>query len=308
MIELDTYTTQKVESKIRAMLKDSVVDMFEANDVWIAGGALTSLFSNKEVNDLDIYFGTQEGLDNVLSDVYGFGEYLSGFELTACFATDRSFTTRGKDQVKVQFIYYKTFKDAQAIFDAFDYTINMCAYSFKEKKFYMHDDFMVHLAQRYLKFNDGTDFPFISVLRAGKYVDRGYQISKSEMLRVVFAAAKINLKSWEDAISHIGSMYGIEPEYLFDRQKEFSLEELIEQLSAIDLDAVTTTPKVPTFYDVATKCVACSEQLREFAKARSECRYRDSWFAWQDEKSVLNRDLIIEEKCSIPPPANFWCP
>src|SRR5690606_25449462 len=91
-----------------------------------------------------------------------------------------------------------------------------------------------HNSQRYLKYNPSTAFPIISVLRSNKYRDKGYNISRPEMIRIAFSCQKLEINSWEDFRKHVGGMYGYMLEDMFDETKEFSLDEGLEQLGNLE--------------------------------------------------------------------------
>lgn len=198
----------------------------------IAGGALSSLFTNQEVNDIDIYFRDEEGFTGFLAalldgDIMG---YLSIVNLS-----DRSILLSDHKDAKLQLIYYKWFEKPEDIFKDFDFSVNMAAYDCRSSEFVFHKDFLKHNAQRHIEINTGTAFPITSVLRVEKYRRKGYNTSKSQLLRLLLRCTQLELNSWEDVISHCGGMYGINPKDLFDTSKEFSLESAIEQLANLPI-------------------------------------------------------------------------
>lgn len=48
---------------LRSMFKDDVYELLRLLDVMVAGGTLTSLFSNRDINDLDLYFRRWDDLE-----------------------------------------------------------------------------------------------------------------------------------------------------------------------------------------------------------------------------------------------------
>lgn len=227
-----------VEKVIKSKLDSGVYDLLKDTGCILAGGALTSLYSGAEVNDWDIYLTQENALGRIVSEVYGQSshEYLDGFDLRANMTTDRSFMTMQKDgSTKVQFIHYQLYDSPESVFKAFDFTINMAAYDFASEKIVLHPHFLEAVAARRLVVNPYTHYPLVSALRVQKYKDRGYTISKAEMLRVLFSVANKQYDSWETVIHEIGGMYGVAPKDLFDQTKPFSIDEVIEQLSTVSL-------------------------------------------------------------------------
>lgn len=245
---------KKEEKKILELISEDLVSIFEYCGAVVAGGAITSIFTNADVNDVDVYFPSKEAMTYCLA--YAFGEYAicgdaEAYTLILNNTTDKSMMFVDKEtQAQVQFIHFKYFESIQDIFDTFDYTVCVGAYSFKDKGFVLHPEFLKHNAQRYLSFNKGTAFPLLSVLRADKYQKRGYNISKSELLRVVMQCMDLGLSSWDDVKEHIGGMYGYDMSDVFDEDKEFTLDEVIDQLGSLDeRDIKKYNPNSETNFD-----------------------------------------------------------
>lgn len=242
------YTFEK--AKIKQMLGTDVYDMLKETECVLAGGAITSLFTNREINDFDIYFTSKESLSQVFAQAFGVSEdeFLSPYDLIVKFATKRSMLCVDKyGQQKLQFIHYKIHKNIQSIFQSFDFEHVMGAFDFDTEEFVLHENFMKTNAQRLMQFNPSTDFPITSMMRVQKYKERGYTISKAQMLRIAFTIANKEYASWEDVKSEISGLYGIAPEDMFDETKTFSLEEVVLQLDKLVLNDKYVNTKQPTF-------------------------------------------------------------
>ena len=201
-------------------------------DAYVAGGAITSIFCNREVNDVDVYFKSKEHLFIFLQMVFE-----GSFALVCTNYTNRSIMFRDKEtQQEVQAIVYKFFPTPEDIFNDFDYTINMGAYDFSNEKLTLHEDFLKHNSQRYLQFNPNTAYPLISALHVNEYIERGYNISNPQYLKIMFAIAKLNFNSWEETRDHIAGMYGLDLTQVFKDEDEFSLDKTIEILDGLETD------------------------------------------------------------------------
>lgn len=208
----------------------AIMDIVGETDAVIAGGAIRSVFCSEDINDIDIYPSNAE-------------EALSLYESLNNNATSVAFSSKsitffhsaGKDKsVLVQLIIFDYFKDVADLFNTFDFTCCMGAYSPKYKKFILHDDFLADNLAKSLNFNMGTRFPLMSLVRLKKYTDKGFTVSKREVFKMGLAANSIKIDSWKDAVEHIGGMYGVIPEKLFDESKPFSLSELVEQMDKLE--------------------------------------------------------------------------
>lgn len=283
------------KKKIEDALGDAY-GLFVDSGCILAGGAITSLFSGKEVNDWDIYFTSPESVADVVTEIYGVKRdgCLSPYDLQVNFATDKSILTREKSsQADIQLIHYKTHKDVQSVFDSFDFTVNMGAFDFGKEEFVFHPDFFKDLARRTLVFNHKTDFPLISALRVDKYRQRGYYISKAQMLRVLFACAAKDYSSWEKVIDEVGGMYGVQPEEIFDTSKTFSLDGVIRQLEGVSLKESFKAVEKPSMEDVLKKItrVADMEYVDWFEKIHQNTSSDKFWnsFDYEAERKKFNR-------------------
>ena len=276
------------KQKIKQMVGGELYDLFKDTKCILAGGAITSLFTGKEVNDLDIYLTSKEGLSQVFANVYVVSEdkYLNKFDMIVKFATERSMLCIDKhNQQKVQLIHYKIHENVQSVFDSFDFEHVMGAFDFATEEFVLHENFLKSNAQRSIQFNPATDFPIYSLMRVSKYRERGYSISKAQMLRVAFTIANKQYDSWEKVKSEVSGLYGVAPDDLFDEAKPFSLEEVVLQLDKVVSNDKYVNTKQPTFED-CVKLMAHS--------------FSDNFNNWL---SKLNGDLESENKEGI-----WWFP
>jgi hypothetical protein len=227
------------EKKLAALLSYNSVELFKEAGCIIAGGAITSVFTNQEVNDIDVYFKSEESLFRTLASIFCAEEYhnfteMEQFEFIYNGSSLRTLMFQCEGQQEVQFMTFKYFDSAEDIFEAFDFTCCMGAFDCASGEFVLHDDFMKHNSQRYLKFNNGTDYPLMSLLRVDKYRKKGFSISKAELLRVAFSCMSLNISTWEELRNHIGGMYGYDMSDVFDETQDFDIANACDQLSNLD--------------------------------------------------------------------------
>ncbi len=259
---------QEIRQLENAIPKD-VLAILAHEKCFIAGGALTSIFTGAQINDIDIYFRSRGSLDRVMQVFCNIKDKtlpiqrptIPDAEVTTkevLFKVDDNIQpvtitkksvvfsqgngywnpTKGSytPQASLQFISFQYFDKPEDIFDTFDFSINMAAYDCASGELTLHDNFLKHLARRSLVVNTDTAYPLISLLRCDKYKERGYNISTKEQMSLMFAVANMEINSWEDAKDHIGGMYGFDVEDLFDEDEEFSLDKVIAQLKSIEKD------------------------------------------------------------------------
>lgn len=219
------------KNKLYNILGDGLIDLLTKYNCYIAGGTITSLFTNSEVNDFDIYFRDEESCVKFIEDVWEEGDgYVQ-------IVTNKSVLLK-MDSGDVQLIHFKYFEKAEDIFDTFDFTVCMGAFDFKTKEFVLHDEFLKHNSQRIIKFNKNTAFPIVSLLRVQKYNKKKYTISKPEFLRIVMKCMSMDIKTVEELKEQLGGMYGINYDKLIKLKdgEEFSLEAIIDSIEDLSLD------------------------------------------------------------------------
>lgn len=63
---------QREYNILKAILPHGVYEILQALNVKVAGGTLTSLFSNREVNDIDLYFPSWENMETFIAYMYDY--------------------------------------------------------------------------------------------------------------------------------------------------------------------------------------------------------------------------------------------
>lgn len=208
----------------------TLTDILEKHECFVAGGAIASLYNGLPINDIDIYFRSEKHLIKFLYEVFEDGDWVINHTKKATLVISEG--------VEIQMIHFRYFETAQDIFDTFDYTVCMGAYDFKNDEFVFHDDFMKHNSQRILKFNKNTAFPLISLLRVQKYKEKGYSISKPEMLRIAMACMMLEINDYEELKDQLGGMYGVSFDKLFNEveNEEFNMATAIDKIADIVYD------------------------------------------------------------------------
>lgn len=247
-----------IVKELKKYIPPNTWEFLKAHNCMLVGGALTSILTKKDINDFDIYFKDRDSFVLSLMDIRGIKarlplveyfedveinqQYLDSYDFYYLCHTDKSVTFKPKyTEVVFQFIHQNFYNNVEEVFNDFDFTINMVGYDFELDELVVHPEAMLHLAQRILVTNSGTKYPLISVLRVNKYQDRGYKISKKEMVKLLLAVSKLEFNSYEDVGKHIGGLYGtLNVVEVFDTTKEFSVDEVIEQLSELDFDALNS--------------------------------------------------------------------
>lgn len=195
----------------------------------IAGGAILSIFTNQEINDIDIYFRDKQSLSDFL-----FQEMSRNWVIAN---TDKAFLFK-YNRIKIQTIYFKYFDNPEQIFDTFDFTVCMAAFDFKTEEFVLHKDFLKHNVSKMLRFNSNTAYPIVSALRVDKYKKKGFSISKSEYLRIILSVLNLKINNYEQLKSQMGGMYGENYDNILEPSEgeELDIGKIIDKLEHLSLE------------------------------------------------------------------------
>lgn len=231
----------------RRQIDDALPIRFDG--AFVAGGAVTSVFTGAKINDVDLYFKSRRAFERAVYDAYEEG-------LWCVAASKRAVTFADQNNNIAQLMYFDFFPTAEDIFKAFDFTVCMGAVdldmgerskwkgaefiSVGEKHpdsgFVFHPDFLKHNSQRFLKFNAGTRYPLASSTRVLKYQQRGYTIGRGDMMKIALAVRGVKIDTWDDLKDQIGGAYG-DKVVLGNEDKPFSIEAAIDALTVDDAES-----------------------------------------------------------------------
>lgn len=198
---------------------------FPIAGAYLAGGAITSVFTNQPINDADVYFKTEHAFQEAVASAYDNNYWCVD-------VSKRSVTFSDNGRIE-QYMHFGFFPTADDIFKAFDFTACMGAYDYDAKELVLHPDFLKHNSQRFLRFNPGTNFPLASATRVLKYQGRGYTIGKGDILKIALACRTAKIDSWSELKDQIGGAYGYKVE-LAGEDQPFSIEAAIEALTVAE--------------------------------------------------------------------------
>ena len=206
-------------------MKEKVISAVPGlTNCFVAGGAITSLYTNKPINDWDIYPKSMQAREDAIMWAYESGYFNA-------HASDRALTFAKGEETQIQIMIFDTFETTQKIFDLFDFTVCMGAFDLDAQKFTLHENFLIHCSQRFLSFNPNTRFPYASAWRVRKYEEKGYTIGKMEYFKILMACQRMPINSWVELKSQIGGVYGEAMEIPED--EPYSFERALEVISTM---------------------------------------------------------------------------
>ena len=221
------------KKRLKQFLGSDMYDLLHDCQAIIAGGFITSLFTNSPINNVDLYFRKE-------SHALALAEEMWRGDGWFTFVSDKSLSFAYKEN-NYQVIHFKYYESPESVFESFDFTACMGAYDFKTEEFVFHDDFIKHNSQKLLKFNDKTDFPLISLFRTKKYQERGYFLSPTEMMKIGLTCNRLKIESYDELKDQLGGMYGLDFTDVFAEliDKPFDMNEV---LIVLDQLPYTFTP------------------------------------------------------------------
>lgn len=211
-------------------LKNILEHLKECNTI-IAGGAITSVFTDSKINDYDIYFRNNDDylkLNSIMKNKENF---------SLVFSSESADTFRDKDKdLTIQLIKLERtmFNNPKDIINEFDYTICMGAYDVKNDMFILGDNFLKHNSQKRLVFNTNSKYPICALYRAKKFLNRGYKISGTEVIKITLSIHRLKLDNYKDLKEQLMGIDTLMLKELTDKlmgeeyaTKEYDFEEFI---------------------------------------------------------------------------------
>ena len=103
--------------KLYDYLGEDLVKTFKHNNCIIAGGCITSIFCNRDINDIDIYFRNDDDIIGTVYEIYDKYWILAN--------TNKATLFKNSENKMVQLIHFDRFENPQDIFNTFDFTVCM---------------------------------------------------------------------------------------------------------------------------------------------------------------------------------------
>ncbi len=211
-----------------------VKSLMQDRGAFIAGGAVTSVFSSARINDFDLFFPNEASLSKALASVPQDGKTVNTDSAMSLIA----------DGHRIQLIKCVVRTPAEVI-NGFDFTICQGAYDWDDG-FLFGKDFFTHLAQRRLVFNVQAEYPICSLYRLRKFIKRGFHLSGIEAIKLGLRIQALELGTYADLRKQL---MGIDTLFLKDLtdslkgsdEKKYDLNEFLDTLNVWleKLDAIT---------------------------------------------------------------------
>lgn len=271
------YEEEKNKIKKRLMSEETY-GLLKKKKCFLAGGSIIGLFNGYSINDLDIYCRNS---DDALE---------LAFELrntyTPTYVDHKSIVMSGEfDPINI--ITFRYFDSLESIFDTYDFTVCMGGYDFAKDEFEFHPRFFKDNMAKRLYYSSGSQYPLGAVVRRmSKYQEKGYSISRKELLKMVLDCFKLDLSTPEKLKDQITGMYGTDIDELLPKGQEFSLPAVVKALDHVS-DAIISREEFKHYKDVNI--------AKAFPNELTLMKLKDN-FVYQTKKDKLLFDLEIPDK------------
>lgn len=164
-------------------------------NIILCGGAITSIFSNAPINDLDFYLKDHTKLAEAKAFLK---KWFPDFEIETVNAiTYKRKSSKSRKQYTIQLITKFTGEPSE-IFDWFDFTITHGAFDFSRKQFYLGDRFLTDLAKRRLVYSGSSQYPICAMYRTNKYVKRGYELPGATIMHIALSIVQLKIANYKE--------------------------------------------------------------------------------------------------------------
>ena len=218
---------QREANYLKDKMGKVVKDLVSEHGAIIAGGAVTSAFSDAPINDFDLFLPTEKALADALSAVRK-----ADTDKASAVETDSALSVILNGH-RVQVVKVLT-GPADKIIDSFDFTI--CQGAFTDDAFVLGTDFLRHLAQRRLVFNISAGYPICSLYRACKFMKRGFHLSGIEAIKLGLCIQALKIETIADLRVQLMGIDTLFLKELTDSlkgqaSKDYSLNEFLNTLN-----------------------------------------------------------------------------
>lgn len=187
----------------------NVFEQLSKLGVILCGGAITSVFTSANVNDLDFYMEHPDQQRAVIE----FFEKFSKREYTSVNAiTFVRKSLKSNKKWRIQLITNEKFTGGpHDIFEWFDFTITHGAFRFDTQEFVLGDRFLQDLAKRRLIYSGNSKYPICAMYRTKKYVERGFELPGATIMHIALCIIQLKIDNYAELEEQL---MGIDTTYL----------------------------------------------------------------------------------------------
>lgn len=193
--------------KLMDKIPYSLVQPIREHGILIAGGSITSVFTNSPIKDLDLYPTSQDSYDKFHETLRKLVDESTNENDKLLFVSDNAVTYRYAGVV-IQIIHKflqilggssNSVFTPEEVLETFDFTCCMGCYDLKSHEFILHKDFLIDNVSRSLVYNsENPRYPICAMYRVLKYQKKGYTISAGELVKLSLCICNLKMESYQD--------------------------------------------------------------------------------------------------------------
>jgi hypothetical protein len=159
--------------KKRITFYDFVIDILGVRPgVWLAGGAIRSLFDNTEIEDYDLFFSDYR----LYIDTFARLISIHGFEIKFICPEGKLITLKNKAGVKVQLITAQFYQSEVQLINTFDFSVTQFATD--GETIFVGSTSIQDAENKVLRL-ENLSYPVATINRLFKYKKKGYNIGEA---------------------------------------------------------------------------------------------------------------------------------
>lgn len=174
---------RRQRDRLRREIGTPIHELLVKTNAAVLGGALTSIFSKREIKDFDIYTRRKEEAEELI-------HLLGKLDLKHVYYTDHATSLRSTDRgaKTFQVITVPALWNLEwgfgSILERFDFTVCQAGYYPSGEVFFFGESFFEHLASRQLVYNVNGLHPIATLFRVRKYLEKGFSITGVELIKL----------------------------------------------------------------------------------------------------------------------------
>ena len=252
-----TFKNERKAYELENQIDPQLLQALARCNGYVAGGAVTSIYSRKPVRDFDLYFPTfddqakflvamniagtaklpEGNTRHPMVSLKAYNHALKKSNKTAqvIFITRNARTFLWKEQTYQVITAFNM--PPEELFAKFDFTVCMGAYLPASRNFVTHENFFSDLAERRLCINVGTEYPICTIVRIFKYQKKGFTVFGSDIIKIALAVHKLELDNYKTLSNQLEGIDTLFMKELTDllrsdayREKAFDFDEFLRIL------------------------------------------------------------------------------
>lgn len=184
---------------------DSILALYELlpkvllNDVFLAGGAIRSYFTEQPVKDYDLYCRNEQAWEKLRT-------FFSRYDVKYQTSNATTYEVNLNEQFSEIQLIDAYYGDIFTVLNKFDFSVCQGAYDFVRQEFWVSDRFLLDNIQKKLVYNMHNEYPLSALSRTLKYREYGYTISNYELMKIAMKLSSLDMNDMQTFTKQLGGV------------------------------------------------------------------------------------------------------